>query len=117
MLVVEDDPDIREAIESCLRGESYEVYAAHDGRMALAKLDDGLRPGVILLDLMMPVMNGWETLEALRARPEWRTIPVVIVSASHVVRDSKFDAPVVRVLRKPFQLEPLCAAVRDAIAA
>ena len=80
ILVVDDDPALRELLRRTLEREGYAVLEADDGRAALARIEERL-PGLILLDLMMPHMNGFELLTELRARPEWRGIPVVVVTA------------------------------------
>src|SRR5581483_10663986 len=79
ILVVEDDRDVREALVEVLRAEGYLPFAAGDGEEALAQLESGLEPCVILLDLMMPRMNGWQFMDEQRQR-ESRT-PVIVVSA------------------------------------
>jgi CheY-like chemotaxis protein len=81
VLVVEDDDDIRATLEDVLAGDGYAVSGAANGREALALLETLARPCLILLDLMMPVMNGREFLAALRADDALAPIPVVIVSA------------------------------------
>ena len=58
------------------------MHSASDGRDALDRLEFGLKPDLILLDLMMPVLNGFDVLAALKKRPDWSTIPVVVVSAN-----------------------------------
>jgi PAS domain S-box-containing protein len=81
VLVVEDDAAAREVTARHLRAQGWEVREAGDGREALARLRDS-RPAVILLDLMMPNMDGFEFVEALRREPAWRPIPVVVVTAA-----------------------------------
>jgi CheY-like chemotaxis protein len=116
VLLVDDDPDIRDSVGECLRDEGYEVYTAENGREALDRLAFGLRPSVILLDLMMPVLNGFEVLDALRGHADWQTIPVVIVSANR-----GYDADDMRgvfgVLRKPVPLENMLELIERAVAA
>jgi len=81
VLVVEDDRDIREVIAEVLALAGYRTCTAPNGRMALeqARVD---RPDLIVLDLLMPVMNGWQFMEAQRRDPELATIPVVVVTAA-----------------------------------
>ena len=81
ILVVEDNDDVREMMAVTLELEGHSVTTAANGRQALAVLENGLKPCLILLDLMMPVMNGWELRSALQRDPRFRDIPVVIVSA------------------------------------
>jgi CheY-like chemotaxis protein len=80
LLVVEDDADLREVVTSLFRDESFDVVEAANGKEALAKLREGLRPGVIFLDLMMPEMSGEELCEILRADDELASIPLVVWS-------------------------------------
>lgn len=115
VLIVDDDPDIRDAVGECLRYEGYDVHSAADGQDALDRLEYGLRPDVILLDLMMPVLNGFDVLEALKSRPEWKSIPVVIVSANRGYEAEDLSGAV-SILRKPVNVDRLIAAVEQAVA-
>jgi CheY-like chemotaxis protein len=82
VLLVEDDPGIRDALREFLEQEGYPVEVAGNGREALEVLHRDLeQPGLILLDLMMPVMNGWEFLEAVRNQPAALGVPIVVLSA------------------------------------
>lgn len=81
VLVVEDDPDIRGTLCDVIADEGYLVAAAADGQEALARLAEMVRPGLILLDLMMPIMDGSEFLAALRGLRDFASLPVVVVSA------------------------------------
>lgn len=112
-MVVDDDADIRHALGVCLNSEGYEVQLCIDGRDAIDRLGFGLRPAAIVLDLMMPRMNGFEVLQALRAEPGWCDIPVVIVSANRGYEAN--DLGVSQVLRKPFELADLIAALESVI--
>jgi CheY-like chemotaxis protein len=115
ILIVDDDPDIRDALGECLRYEGYSVHSAADGRDALDRLEFGLRPDLILLDLMMPVLNGFDVLAALRNRPDWSTIPVVVVSANRGYQAEDL-AGAVSILRKPVSMDNLLAVVEQAAA-
>ena len=104
VLVVDDDDAIREVIAEVLRDEGYEVSSAGNGEQALDELRKGKRPDLVLLDLMMPVMSGWELLELLQSSADLSKIPVVVVSA--------MTAPgVCEHLAKPIDLECLLATV------
>ena len=115
ILIVDDDPDIRDALGECLRYEGYGVHSAADGRDALDRLEFGLRPDVILLDLMMPVLNGFDVLKALQTRQDWRSIPVVVVSANRGYEAEDLKGAV-SILRKPVNVERLIAVVEQATA-
>ena len=117
ILVVEDHEFARQALGALLSTMGYDVIEAANGRDALAEVAKGARPDVILLDLMMPVMDGWEFMK--RQRGDWRlcTIPTIVVSgvASHDPRC--LEMPVVRFLRKPYTFEQLLAAIHAEVSA
>ena len=82
VMVVDDDPDIRAFVSELLADEGYEVRAATNGRDALAVLTNW-HPDVILLDLMMPEMDGWDFLAAQQGNLALVSIPVIVMSASY----------------------------------
>ena len=82
VLVVEDEPDTLEAVAELLEAEDVAVLRARHGREALDLLEDGARPALILLDLRMPVMDGWEFCRRLASDLRFAQIPVAIVTAS-----------------------------------
>jgi CheY-like chemotaxis protein len=104
VLVVDDDDAIREVIAEVLRDEGYEVICARNGLQALDELNKEHHPDLVLLDLMMPVMSGWEVLEQLQASDELSRIPVVVVSAMTAPGVSEH-------LSKPVDLDRLLATV------
>lgn len=108
MLVVEDDRDIREAVAAMLEAEGYVVLTAGNGDEALKVLAKGL-PCVVLLDLMMPVMNGWDFMKAMGEDKRLEDIPVVVCSA-YSERPAK---GVRRVLKKPLDVNKILAAVAE----
>jgi len=114
VLIVDDDPDIRDAIGYCLEAEGYDVHTARDGKEALDLLSFGLRPAVIFLDLMMPVVSGFGVLVELRKSTEWQTIPVVIFTATHDSNAGDLDGAFA-ILRKPASLDAVLASARQAI--
>jgi CheY-like chemotaxis protein len=104
VLVVDDDEAIRQVISEVLRDEGYHVVCAENGVQALREIHKDRQPDLVLLDLMMPVMSGWEVLEQMQTDASMSTIPVVIVSA--------MTAPgVCDHLSKPVDLERLLAVV------
>jgi CheY-like chemotaxis protein len=103
VLVVDDDQDIREALCELLRDEGYEAVAVANGQEALTYLRSGKAPCVILLDLMMPVMDGWEFRRRQTSDPELSKIPVIIISAAGGLRASSIAAE--KVLAKPLHLD------------
>jgi two-component system, chemotaxis family, chemotaxis protein CheY len=106
VLVVDDEPDLRDTMCAILEAEGYRVETASNGREALDSLRAGSRPRLVLLDLTMPVMNGYEFLEHLKKDRELSRIPVTVVSA---ICDLK--PPPVPCLRKPFDIEALTSVV------
>jgi two-component system, OmpR family, response regulator CpxR len=80
VLIVDDDRDMRDTVTAVLEAEGYDVRCAENGAQALA-LMHGPKPGVIVLDLLMPVMSGWELLDAVQGDRELARIPVVVLSA------------------------------------
>jgi CheY-like chemotaxis protein len=109
ILVVDDDPELRETLGELLGEEGYETRLAENGKRALDLLRHGARPSLILLDLMMPEMNGWEFREEQLKDAELRDIPVVVMTASRgVARDA---LPVQEVLFKPVGLGEIIDAV------
>ena len=112
ILLVEDDFAIRETVADLLTGEGFEVTCAANGREALRQLGEAAsQPGVILLDLMMPVMDGWQFRAAQRSDPRYATIPVVVVSADAGAEVAAAGLAPDAFLAKPFELERLLAVV------
>ena len=114
VLVVEDEADIREMLSGVLNEEGYEVLSAVHGQDALNKLERGFNPNVILLDLMMPVLNGFELLRVLYRTPRWSSIPVVIVTASQGW--DAIDLGSSAIIPKPFDLDVLLLTLRRLLA-
>jgi len=108
VLIVEDDSDIRAVLAEALELEGYEVSLAADGAQAL-RIARERAPDLILLDLMMPVMDGWSFRAAQLADCELADIPLVVVSAVGADRLAGFDAD--GILCKPFRLQDLYATV------
>src|SRR5689334_5076980 len=118
ILVVDDDLGIRQALAGLLESEGYCVRCAENGAVALALVRQPRKPDLMLLDLMMPVLSGFELLEMLDdGDPDLRVVPIFVVSA--------FNAPltaggasggVKRCFGKPFDAEDLLTAIRDRLA-
>jgi CheY-like chemotaxis protein/anti-sigma regulatory factor (Ser/Thr protein kinase) len=119
VLVVDDDAGIRQLLRRILEEEGYAVVEADNGRVALERLGERV-PGAILLDLMMPEMDGFEFLDALHRREAWRHIPVIIVTAKDLTSEEhdRLNGSVVRILQKgAYAQEELLAEVRALVAA
>jgi two-component system, chemotaxis family, chemotaxis protein CheY len=116
LLVVDDDADLREAITDVLRDAGYEVIVAHNGRHAMEVLgrSDPL-PGLVLLDMMMPVLDGAGFLAEVRGHAQWGHIPVVVFSASANPNLKELGAS--GWVRKPVDLDALLEVVRQHVMA
>lgn len=112
MLVVDDDPDIRQTLAELLSETGRRVATARDGYDALEKLDSLTRPCVILLDLMMPRMSGLELLDHLSKQPGLEDVQVIVMSANDGLRRHAERHSIVRAtLRKPFDFDGLLCLV------
>jgi len=105
VLVVEDDPDVREVMMAIVESEGHRAVAAENGDEALQLLRAGLHPCLILLDLMMPVKDGWEFRAEQRTDPALASIPTIIVSA--VGRQSIDALQPTAALEKPIDYDQL----------
>lgn len=112
ILVVEDDDDVREITIELLESLGYAALPARHGKEALDQLHAGLRPCVILLDLMMPVMDGWTFCEELQKDEALAVIPVVVASAASDQQPRNACLHAVGYFTKPIDLNELLAAVR-----
>ena len=112
VLVVDDEYAIVDALKALLEDEGYIVATASDGREALARLRE-TTPDVVLLDLMMPVMDGRETLRAIRADPVLSQLPVVLMSAAKRALHQPPAQEASAILPKPFSVERLLELLRE----
>jgi CheY-like chemotaxis protein len=110
VLLVDDDEDIRNLVTLLLGDAGYEVRTAADGLAASEALSDW-RPDVILLDLMMPVMDGRAFLAHRRTAPELLGIPVIVMTASRNSEGDAEESGVAATVAKPFDIRSLLAAV------
>jgi CheY-like chemotaxis protein len=115
VLLVDDDLDILEGLAELLADEGYDVATATDGQSALNQLRTGRHPCAILLDLMMPGMNGWDFRAEQMADDDLKDIPVVVITAG-AMTDSSLKAQLgdIEILRKPPRHDLLMNAVRRA---
>jgi signal transduction histidine kinase/CheY-like chemotaxis protein len=117
VLVVEDDPAIREMITRMLQKEGWRVYTAENGRVGLEKVAENM-PALILLDLMMPEMDGFEFVNELRKNITWRSIPVVVVTSKDLTIEDqqRLEGRVQRILQKgAYSREALLSEIRDQV--
>ena len=110
VLIVEDNQDIREALREVVTFEGYRVIEAENGRVALDLLNSGAisEPCLILLDLLMPEMNGWEFMELRRENDAIASIPTIIITA---MKEGVLPQGAVKVIQKPIDLAELIAAI------
>ncbi len=108
VMVVEDDHDTRVSLRSFLEEEGFEVVTATHGRTAISMLRSGTQlPGVIILDLRMPLMDGWAFVEVIKSDPALAELPVVVITADKATPPPE----VVEVLNKPIKVDRLLQLV------
>ncbi len=112
ILIIEDDQAIAELLTDILAEDGYTVHHAANGRDALTMLEQE-RPALILCDLMLPLVSGWEVCRWLHANPTYRSIPLVLMSARATVQQA--DCAYTAFLRKPFDVVMLLELVHTCI--
>jgi len=118
ILVVEDDPATRDSLRRVLEPAGWAVDEAENGQVGLARVESN-RPGLILLDLMMPEMDGFDFITELRRHEEWRSIPVVVITAKDLTADDhrRLNGYVAAIVQKSvYSREALLTEVRDLLA-
>jgi CheY-like chemotaxis protein len=111
ILIVEDDKDLRDSLSDALRLEGYTVVCAENGEAALNHLSTGARPCIILLDLMMPVMDGWTFHRELKKDQALAGIPIIVMTAASVARAAAVGAK--PVLYTPLQMDAVVEVVQE----
>jgi CheY-like chemotaxis protein len=112
VMIVEDDRGVRESIVEVLEDHDYQPMVASNGREAIECLRaQGTKPRVILLDIMMPVMDGWEFRALQKADPELAAIPVVVLTAHANIEEAVSGMHADGALQKPLHLQTLLATV------
>jgi len=113
ILVVDDEPDVVAFMERTLRTEGFEVVSAFDGISAL-DLVDAEKPDLVLLDLMMPMISGYEVCEQIKANPQTQAIPIICVSSANTAdaRAHTFRLGAATLIVKPFLPMELVAQIR-----
>jgi len=114
VLVVEDDESIRNVITDVLEDRGYRVIGATNGADALHQLEQA-KPDVMVLDLLMPVMHGWDFMEAYAEKTGGNPIPIVVVSVNSALPRSFNRFGVHSVVRKPFDVDDLAQSVEAAL--
>lgn len=118
VLVIDDEPNICEAIRFILRRDGWSVSILDDGAQVLANLD-GLRPDLVILDVMLPSVSGFDILRAIRAHPAHSALPVILLTArgQAATRDLARDCGASMFMAKPFANAELLAAARQLVGA
>jgi CheY-like chemotaxis protein len=115
VLVVDDDPSIRRMIMAALRRDGYTFSEAANGKEALEIMRQE-HPSVVVLDLMMPIVSGWDVLRERAAEPDLQSIPVIIVSANRGPElASAMDKGICAFLPKPFDIKVLISLVKSCV--
>jgi CheY-like chemotaxis protein len=112
VLVVEDHADTRAMVETLLRLEGFPVVTAENGRRGLERLQE-VRPCLILLDLSMPVMDGWQFRRAQRRLPDVEEVPVLLLTANPDPARAVAELGAAGVIPKPVDIDQLLAVVRE----
>ncbi len=117
ILVIEDDPSVRLLLQKSLAAKGYEVHAVEDGLEGLKRLEEGTPPDLIIVDIMMPRLDGMTFVKAIKRHGETRPIPVIFLTAKN---DPKSMIEGINVgarfyITKPFQFDELLAKVKKAI--
>lgn len=117
ILVVDDDPNIRRMIMAALKRDGYRFVEAGNGRDALEVMRQE-HPAAVVLDLMMPIVSGWDVLRERASDPDLVTIPVIVVSASRSPEvAAAMDKGICAFLPKPFDISVLTSLVRSCVPA
>src|SRR5215203_5697237 len=111
LMIIDDDDDLRKALTLIMSTYGYDVSAFGDARGALGALENGAAPFLILLDLMMAGMSGWEFRAAQLGNPKLTGIPVVVLTAANTLTDGEHTLSDVEIIPKPFALDSLLAVV------
>ena len=118
VVVIEDDPEMIELVKLILAKDGYDVMGANNGREGLATIEEH-QPDAVLLDLMMPDMDGWEVYQSMKAQDTMKTIPVIIITAKAQSIDKVLGLHIAKVddyITKPFSPSELLNSVRKVIA-
>jgi CheY-like chemotaxis protein len=117
ILFIDDEPEILKAVKFYLEDEDFEVHVAEEGNKAL-QLAESIHPDLIILDVMMPVMDGIQVCRQLRSRTRTRLIPIIFLTAREAIEDKikGFEAGGVDYITKPFNNQELMARIKAQIA-
>jgi len=111
ILVIEDDVSIRELLVELLESEGYEVSSSVNGLEGLKRLQGGSLPHLILIDLMMPIMDGYSFRTEQLKNPLWAQIPTIVMSAEANAKEKMKNYNITAFLNKPVELETILSTV------
>jgi len=118
ILIIEDDPNIRKLLGVNLRARGYTVIEAEDAHTGLARLRDS-SPNIMLLDIKLPDMPGWEVLRIMTTDPTYRPVPVIVITASissahpdYMLTHSEYLR---KIMKKPISIQELTEEVKEAL--
>ena len=114
ILLVEDDIDIQDNLKAFLEMENFEVASVANGKQAIELMQNGEKPSLILLDLMMPIMNGYEMLAEMKKRNLFQNspVPIILLSAATDIEETAREQ-VVKFIRKPIALDKLLLTIKE----
>jgi CheY-like chemotaxis protein len=105
-MIVDDDPDILLSVQQILEASGYKVYTFENGLECIKKLNEGKKPSLIILDVMMPLMSGWEIHRVLGEHPRWKRIPVVFLTGRiNDTAKEMYKRYSIEHIKKPFNIK------------
>ena len=114
IMIVDDDRDILFTVKQILESNGYKVYSFDNGRDFLRALDDGKKPTLVILDIMMPEMSGWDVRRKLEENPNWSEIPVIFMTArTNQTAEEMYERYGVGYIKKPFDVDCFMDVIED----
>ena len=111
-MIVDDDPDILLSVKQLLEACGYKVYQFDNGRDFLEALNKGKKPSLIILDITMPIMSGWEIRKRLEENPRWKSIPVVFLTGrTNETAEDMYEQYGVDHIKKPFSIKDFIESI------
>ena len=108
VMIVDDDPDVLKSVKQLLEKNGYKVFSFDNGYDCFKLLKEGIKPSLIILDIMMPIINGWQIHKKLGEHPDWRRIPIVFLTGRNT--EAALDMCKkygVEHIKKPFDIKDL----------
>jgi len=115
-MIVDDDPDVLVSVKNILESEGYKVYTFEDGYECLQELKEGKKPTLIILDVMMPIISGWEIHRRLGENPNWRKIPVIFLTGRITeTAEEMYNRYGITYIKKPFNIQEFKESIKEII--